>query len=431
MADKNAIVTGLESLSLDGSSVSHHNHHQSMPVSIVEDIFPRLLALQQQLEKLDAERYLLQHQRGEDPLAPLNSTANKTEISLQSLRKRLSEVRQQLYDGNGGATSAGTLAHLAKSYFGGMIRGGRGTVGKRHLLDGFPGEGEAFVEEDREIEEEEEEEEEEDAGRGVEGVVNAYEFEISEGEFFDDELMTGDLGPDSLLDATRLGLRLFGRETEESTTEGTGTTVGTVAADYELVTKAEAELEAALELVASPSLTNERKLEILREKFANVLKQDLQWRSRVNKATRLAHDERLQRQLIEMELDKANAIKHRLESLCRDLHNENRRIKAEKSLERQLESAAAVAAAEKEKEKEREVKGATIEFTLPGVLEKAALAKENSSLLADRIVSLADLFLCREQHFASLLRIKEIETLNAQEKANILADQLSKQTSLL
>jgi len=352
-----------------------------------EEAPPRLLALQEQLEKLDADRYMLQQPENKSPAV---NSAN-TEASLQLLKKRLGEVRQQLYGTAAPSpTPTSSLANLAKSYFGGMIRGKR-------ALGGFPGEGEAFDEDGDE-----------------------FELEISEGEYFEEELLgETNNNTDRLLDATRLGLKLFGKE---------GDMDGISPEDYELVTRAEAELDAALDLVASPAVPNERKMEILREKFDNVIKQDLQWRSRVSKVTRVVHDERIQRQLVEMELDKANAIKHRLESLCRDLHNENRKIKAEK-----LQAESAVAELEKLRKEKQLSASASVkcEFPLPSLPEKAALAKESSAALADRILFLADLFLRREEHFAALLRLRDSETISAQEKVNYLADQLSKQTSLL
>lgn len=375
---KNGLLDKLEKLSM--------NPLESIQES--EEVPPRLLALQEQLEKLDADRYLLQQPDDEGSSAV--SSAN-TEASLQLLKKRLGEVRQQLYGTAApNPTPTSSLANLAKSYFGGMMRGGK------RALSGFPGEGEAF----------------DDDG-------DEFELEVSEGEYFEEELLGEANHTDRLLDATRLGLRLFGKEENADVINPE---------DYELVTRAEAELDAALDLVASPAVPNERKVEILREKFDNVIKQDLQWRSRISKITRIAHDERIQRQLVEMELDKANAIKHRLESLCRDLHNENRKIKAEK-----LQAESAMTELEKLRKETQLSASAPVkcEFPLPNLPEKNTLAKENSAALADRILFLADLFLIREEHFAALLRLRESETIGAQEKVNYLADQLSKQASLL
>jgi chromosome segregation ATPase len=170
-------------------------------------------------------------------------------------------------------------------------------------------------------------------------------------------------------------------------------------------------------------------LEALKEKFATLVKQDRNWRHRVHTATRVAQDERIQRQLIEMELDKANAIKHRLESLCRDLHNENRRIKAEGARRDELAAiTAAAATGVRPAEHNVEIK---MEFLLPALPEKEILEKETSVTLSDRIGALTELYNSREEHFGTQLRQREVDVLCTTEKADLLATQLAKQTTTL
>lgn len=399
----------LENLSLDSDGV--------LGDFGAEELSPRLLALQQQLERLDQDRYLLQRATEEPALNSLSVSATKTELSLQSLKKRLSEVRQQLYGATAAPSTAAntSLADLAKSYFGGMIRG------KRHL--GFPGEGEAFDE-----------------------IADAeFDFEVSESEFYEDELLDGIDGimrkPPTLEGNAGMGIAIYagGSPSKENTNAGV---VNAGACDELLFSDvlgmsgvakpatAEEELEAALDMIGSSSLPSERKLEVLKEKFANIVKHDRHWRARVQRATRVAHDERIQRQLIEMELEKANAIKQRLESLCRDLHNENRRIKAAEREQKEKETAArenSMAAAASLAKKEPPV----MEFPLAALPSRDVLSRESSTALADRITSMADLYLLREQHFAMLMRQKECELLMAAEKADLLASQLSKHNGAL
>lgn len=397
------LSSALESLSLGSDGV--------LAGFGAEELSPRLVALQQQLERLDQDRYLLQRAAEEPALNSLNTSATKTELSLQSLKKRLSEVRQQLYGATAPSPSANSsLAELAKSYFGGMIRG------KRHL--GFPGEGEAF----------------DDLAEGD------FDFEMSEGEFYEDELLdglgSGDVRKPPMLDGNAgmsIAIYAGGTALEDGSNDGFvgcdellfGDVLSMATAAKPAT--AEEELEAALDMIGSSTLPFERKLEVLKEKFANIVKHDRHWRARVLRATRVAHDERIQRQLIEMELEKANAIKQRLESLCRDLHNENRRIKAaeREQKEHDLRESSLAAASLIKPEVPR------MDFPLPPTPDRDVLAKESSGALADRIISMADLYSVREQHFASLFRQKECELLMAAEKADLLASQLSKHNSAL
>jgi chromosome segregation ATPase len=72
------------------------------------------------------------------------------------------------------------------------------------------------------------------------------------------------------------------------------------------------------------------------------------------------------------------------------------------------------------------------EFVLPSAaLDKELLAMEPSATLVDRIVTLAELYLSREQHFAAILRQKETALLNESEKAAMLVSQLGAQTTAL
>lgn len=526
-----AVVTAATLLAPDPSCPGEHaGAHLDDFLLPDEQLSPRLLALQQQLERLDADRYLLQR-AAQDPAgsplaANLVATASKTEISLQSLKKRLGEVRQQLYGSSLASPPSyvnANLAKLAKSYFGGIL-GGTKHAAQHHLNVGFPGEGEAF----------------DDGGilLGDIDPLHASELEFIESEFYDEEgddddegahsqddddddavarelrrphsivtdgpddggeddggedddagdkdddrdsilrapaassahddrygqsgrrppppaLLNGlaaQLGTDStassplppaspssslrggevkgsggsakkrFVDITRLGLRLMDGEISEEE----------AMLEYNLMNPLEADLQNALEkALAAPS---ETQVALIREKFQVLAKQDCAWRARVQRASRIAHDERIQRQLIEMELDKANAIKQRLESLCRDLHNENRRIKAEGARREEMAAAAAAAAAISAlptAQSQSPSGPPAAEFPLPPLPSREQLGAEPGAVLVDRLLSLAELHGVREQHFAALLRQRDLEAMISAERADILAAQLSKQTSTL
>lgn len=478
----------------------------------VDELPSRLVALQQQLERLDTDRFLLQQQQQQQQQhhhqqqrGSPNSTGIPTgELSLASLKKRLSEVRQQLYGGTGHnslstvSPSSASLSHMAKHYFGGMLSSPprHRLFLKRRAHDNNDNTGSGAgpnpnpiinsngnsSNNDEELEGGNDFDDVEDDLYDADDIIEFagdggdynYEFDISEGELFEEELLSaaaaagiGGASGGNFLDATRLGLRLFNKTVDGSrreedqvqvksnqqsqlvnareaatvtTQDGSGAALGAVVAltadpsDYEVVTKAEAELDAALDLVASPALTNERKMEILREKFAAVIRDDLHWRGRLTKATRVAHDERLQRQLIEMELDKANAIKHRLESLCRDLHAENRRIKAERS-QLQEKTTALTAAMDREG---AAILATSAEFgnffgagnssssSTPVIPDRTRLAQETPEVLADRLVGLVEWAATREQHFATLLRARDVELALATERASSVTTQLTK-----
>lgn len=558
-----------------------------------DEISPRLLVLQQQLEKLEAERHasinigssgnspshITTHMNSShvntlhinSPQAKVTTTTNTTEVSLYTLKKRLSKVRKQLYGGapinatinspanlnvpnvamstiavntsNGinsnfltNPSTNAALASLAKSYFGGVLRPHARNRGKRILVDGFVGEGDAFNDgedgadvegiDDTECIEDIYNHDENnshsnrnsnnrdpkhhhyptnnnndgittiDSGGiqhfnimdrhpsdGLSGVnqdVDDDEYEFSEAEFLEDELLAAaaaagvDLretlaannfcsasgaASQNFLNSVRLVRKLFPSSTLAlSNSENNNLNVSPLSApdegdtimdkeegDGEIGEAAKAILElqdvlieilnASSTLASTPG--NEQKVAKLREKLQLILRYDRIWRIRLTQTARLAHDERMQRQLIEMELDKAQAIRHRLEGLCRDLHAENRRMKAEKlqttpdNLNAANDGTPCSSSSSSSSRMETFTPPSVPAFSLGELPNKNILAGESNATLADRIVNLADLFLLREQHFAQVLRLKEGEIMAAQERASNLAEQLTKQTSML
>lgn len=285
------------------------------------DIPPRLAALQKQLEQLDHHE---QQHYVDDPLvASVSATASQTELSLRALRKRLAEVRVQLY----------------------------GPERRGNTSDS-------------------EDDERDDDGEGG-----------------DNDDPSGDL-----LDALSARYGLF------PTTNANES--------FELVTKAEAELDSALEVLASPHLTLDEKLAMVRQKFAEVVRQDFLWRGEAAKAARLVHELRMQRQRVDAELDKANAIRTRLETLCRDLQAENRKLRVESSGRREDASDGGGDGGGSSSKSS----GTLDAIEIPTLPEGSFLERETPAALVRRLGLLHETFGAREQHVRAVLRARDAET---------------------
>jgi archaellum component FlaC len=244
--------------------------------------------------------------------------------------------------------------------------------------------------------------------------------------------------PNSLVQnlTNRLGVKFYAGERDSTKAMGAAATTHSDPAggDAYKPNVALLELEAALDLLSQPTLTIAEKLDILREKFGAVLQDDLHWRERLMEIIRVAREQRARREQAEIELDKANAIKHRLESLCRDLHAENRRIK----MERNAASTGKVAVDMPSNVATASSCNSAIsklppmpDFSIPTLPDRETLANEPAINLADRIITLADLFVTREEHFAMLLRLRDSEITNITERLTTTTEQLTKHTAAL
>lgn len=439
---------------LDSMRVDPEVLDVAVPPVSAEDLSPRLVALQQQLEKLDHERYLLQ-MRASKTSEAAEGSGEKTEQSLMALKKRLSEMRKQLY-GGASAVPVSSLANLAKSYFGGVLN--TNSLGNKRL-SGFPGEGEAFDDDEEDVGELNDDfhDDDDDDGLFISNRALAtidpnpiQTFLMAEGAggpdaFWDEDVRietANQEAADQLLEATRLGLHLLGSTdlnaappvpedpAVNSCGDGAGGGSGSGSGDLlDMVNRAQVAMESAVDSFCDdPEICMEFKLCSLREKFIQLVKQDRLLRVKMQKTARLVHDERIQKQLIEMELDKANAIKHRLESLCRDLHNENRRIKAEVARREELTKAEAEAKSASLAASMVKVEPST-DFALPPIPDHSELHEYCKYGLGSRLRELADLYLEREKHFAVLLHHRDSELAAAKERVDTLSTQLSKQAT--
>jgi hypothetical protein len=226
-----------------------------------------------------------------------------------------------------------------------------------------------------------------------------------------------------------------------------------------VVTKSEAELDNAFAILASPHLSLEEKLGLVKKKFFQVIQQDLYWRSEAGKAVKRVQELKLEKRIAGMERDRLAAINGRLETFCRDLQAENRRVRTETQRVEEAVKAAlgslatppiltspdlapsggtggasggpapsaaaatsGAAAAKKKKggannggaaaaaANETVARAEPSAFALPAVPAREDLLKEEKDALVDRVMGLADLFLGRERHFESVLHGLDAES---------------------
>ncbi len=352
-----------------------------------QEIPSRLLSLQKQLERLEREKFASRSETNDTLLASINSKANQTEVSLGTLKQRLIEMQQKL-----AAKQASVEANLGpKKKLPGKVKPGE-----------FPTiEGEAF-----------------DDASDEDEIDDYFGSAFDTDEYLED-LDVGVIrggGTKGLLDMSQV-LSAVQKDI--------------VSDNFEIVTKAESDLDNALSIFASPQLSLEEKLQMVQGKFKEVIQQDLYWRTEANKATRKLHDIRLQKRLADIERDRLMAINGRLEGFCRDLQTENRRMKAEAiRADEAVKNAIELAVKDKEVKPEpsstatntgkkgRKNKGKgpietpqqpSSSFSLPLIPDRAVLETEEKDSLLNRFYGLVDLYQTREQHFASILETGEVE----------------------
>ena len=379
------------------AATNNNNSNNNVDSSNLEVIPPRLAALQRQLELLDQQHqyqqqqlynYQLQsvdhpdhhhhhekqqQQQQKPPVSPpadalvasATATANQTEVSLRALRRRLAEVREQLYgsgDGSGDPSSFDIYSpnsHFHRSHH---------FISSRLQDEVDEEEGGGGFEEDEIIHH----------GVFVDGQVVDLDFDDT----------TTNIDPEALMNAAQMGLF-----------QGMHTTTTTAEDPFGL--------ESILELLSSPNVTVEAKIEGIRARFAAVLRQDLFWRSEALKANRMVQEMRMDKELVEMELDKANVLKGKLESLCRDLQAENRRILKERE--------------SPEVEKKPPPQTLTLPPPpslpvpkLPALRSREELAREDKAGLIDRLEVHHKAYTTREELFEALQRTRELELAAAQ-----------------
>lgn len=328
------------------------------------EIPPRLAQLQKQLEQLDTnphsgkrKRAITHHHApavttapsggGDELVEAVARTANQTEQSLQALRRRLGEVKQQLYG-------------AGNSYYADAVSDALASVG--------------FEDVETELHDDDF-----DSSTLMSRLAMHPDYQrimshylLTDEEDDDDEVADdNEVGDDLYLQSAAARMpHLAALANLEEKKLGT-----------------ETELEGAMAIMSSPHLAADAKLELVRERFAEVIRQDLYWRHRAQMAGRQAQEARLERQLVEMELDKAHQIKCKLDALCRDLQQENQRLKEVMMMT-------------------EDVKPADSSFSLPPLNEQAPLLPQLKQ--AHQAWSL------REQHFTASLRTINLHMANQQ-----------------
>lgn len=338
-----------------------------------------MAALQRQLELLDEETFGKQRSSLSFENNP-ESTLESAEISMGSLRKRLLEVQQKMM-------LPKTLSSTASALGGGV------KLRPAKVSPGVNGD-EAF-EEDEQIED-----------------SNNFFSEDEESDVFLDGL---DLK--QIIGAARKDVAATASQSSSSTSTG---------------------LEEAFKILSTSGLPMEERLGAVQQKLQHWLQQDQYWRSEASRNACKVHDLKLQKRLSEIERDRLMAVNSRLEGFCRDLQQENRKIKMESArLEEALKHNSAILSSptmttitpastpttSKKKEKDKnatsnkgrqEKTAMAIEkletsFNLPEIPKKETLQMEDKETLIGRINGLVDLYQCREQHYASIIEGRDLE----------------------
>lgn len=431
-----------------------------MDERIREAIPPRLAELQRQLEKLETEKFLAERSQvlaagGPDAakfeandalLASINAKFNQSRNSYSALQSRLAEMQEQLSLGKLKAAAKAAAAEKLRLREGAdksEIMGKKTKILPERVRTGeFPTvEGEAFDNED----------DDEDAG-ALEGRADYDDYlEDDEWPSEEDEEAEGHI-PD--IRKTRDGRILGPKGDADAKTEE-----GTPEEEFDVVvTRSEAELDNAFAILASPHLSLEEKLGLVKKKFFQVIQQDLYWRSEASKAVKRVQELKLEKRIAGMERDRLAAINGRLETFCRDLQAENRRVRTEtQRVEEAVKAAlgslatppiltspdlagsvssssgatgtggaapsASAAASNANKKKkggatsaaaaaatENITRPALNAFALPSLPNRDELLKAEKDALVDRVMGLADLFLGRETHYESVLHGLDAES---------------------
>ncbi|KAI7828603.1 myosin-like coiled-coil protein-domain-containing protein [Gamsiella multidivaricata] len=112
-----------------------------------------------------------------------------------------------------------------------------------------------------------------------------------------------------------------------------------------------------------------------------------------------------ERQADKMNLAKSTSLNHKLEELCRRLHRDNRRIKAEVQQRTDQISGSFEKAISEFKDKMEH-----------DIAERQRLVEENDSLLRDKFQGFLEQYDVREKHFNSVVKSKDLELQLAQAK---------------
>lgn len=384
----------------------------------------RLEALQKQLEKLELESFTKQrsdliargngttYEANDALVASVNAKASQTEISLSTLKSRLSEMHQKL-------VAKQQLAQDKKISIPSKVKPGE-----------FHAEGDAF---DDELDGEEDLEGSDDYFGGSAFDTDDYLDEVDAGV-----LHGGIIDMKQIISAAQKDLDQGSSESNKS-----------IILDFkliilDLVTKAESELQGVLAIFSSPNLTLEEKLQSVQPRLREVIQQDLYWRSQADKLNRRVHDLRLQKRLSEMERDRLRSINGRLEGFCKDLQSENRKIKIEAvKVEEAMKTAfeltstsvvEAPAPSKKDAKKKKSGKESTsptlgttgstsapqavpnASFPAPLLPSREALEKEDKQALINRLMCYADFYETRENHYTVIKEARELEARRCETK---------------
>lgn len=160
----------------------------------------------------------------------------------------------------------------------------------------------------------------------------------------------------------------------------------------QIVQAVEHEMLSIYELFASKKLDDDQKIHFLKRKYMQLMHQDI--RSRLDQ---LRSKERIsaleaERDTVRKELEKANIIKTKLESLCRDLQSENRRLKEEALKRTDLDNRLA--------NRDVHTKKLVPAFVLP---KPYSVSEDDIKSVTGKLGRTVEVFNAREKHFASQL----------------------------
>lgn len=334
------------------------------------EIPPRLAALQRQLEILDQEKYTISSSHypingGGRMNSPTSATAeiitntSVNEVSLRALRKRLAEVRLQLY-GNSNSDHHSSRERIPQFSF----------------VDEDGNEIENFYDDDP------------CQNGGGSSLPDDSNSILLDEDFMEEFLLKESINEEiNANNANNANISILPQPPSSSSSSSS-----------EIIHN-EAEVDNALSILNSCQLPIEEKISLIRQKFCQLLKHDASWRGEAAKAAQMINEMRRQRQLVSVELDKANAIRQKLELMCRDLHHENKKLKAE------LQAATTPHISP-------DISPITLnkmdENMLPKIPEH--VEKEGIKRVTERLYNLSDLFNSREKHVEAVLTARMIES---------------------
>lgn len=212
----------------------------------------------------------------------------------------------------------------------------------------------------------------------------------------------------------------------------------------QVVQTAEHELSSVYSLFESKQLSEEEKLGILKRKYMELMQQDIRHRLDGLRAKETVQAVEVERDTARKEIEKMNKLKAKLESLCADLQEENRKIKAE-ALKR-LDQHNATQPQKCKLKSGCARCGCTLDLStafpsLPDLPEVGSLQKAGAKVLSEQLHKFVDIYRLRERHFKALMRNKDCEldvqlakTLNAELASDALkqrSDSLERQVLVL